>query len=165
MITPAPRTFWYPSKDRYVLFTPDALMHMYQYQQNCLWDREAGGELFAPNPNEDGIVIAAAAGPSSKDIRKRHFFNQDPDLATRERENQSRQGLEAIGLWHTHPQKIPAPSEQDKRTAKQYYDNLEGTKDRYLLVVVGKGGEIPALSVWSVGAAGWEMLPEEHGNG
>ena len=159
-MSPAPRTFWYPSHKRYVLFTPEALAHIYGFQQKWPWSREAGGELFAPDPEADGLVIVSASGPSRKDTRKRYYFNQDPITATRERERQHKQGLYAVGLWHTHPQQIPIPSWQDKRTAKRYFDDFEGARSSYLLVVMGKNGPEPSLSVWSVGKRAWIELIE-----
>jgi len=160
-VNPAPRTFWYPLWKRYVLFTPDTLAHIYRYQQNWPWNREAGGELFTPDPEADGLVIVAASGPSRKDIRKRCYFNQDPLTATHERQRQHKQGRHAVGLWHTHPEQNPTPSWQDKKTAKQYFDDFEGARSSYLLVVMGKNGSVPNLSVWSVGVTGWVELVEQ----
>ncbi|WP_419617976.1 Mov34/MPN/PAD-1 family protein [Thiolapillus sp.] len=253
-MNPAPRIFWYPLQKRYILFTPDILAHIYEYQQKWPWSREAGGELFTPDPEADGLVIVAASGPSRKDTRKRYYFNQaclrprdrfwdipvpkidsafdnlfvpqpswspsttqqlrklvaapylppndwtprseayfvfplaqgtpgkqcglaatgvyqpslrspwlaaqDPQTATRERERQYKQGLHAVGLWHTHPQQNPTPSWQDKKTAKQYFDDFEGARNRYLLVVMGKNEPAPNMSVWSIETKGWVELIE-----
>ena len=159
-MNPAPRVFWYPLQKRYILFTPDTLAHIYEYQQKWPWSREAGGELFTPDPKANGLVIVAASGPSRKDTRKRYYFNQDPQTATRERERQYKQGLHAVGLWHTHPQENPTPSWQDKKTAKQYFDDFEGARNSYLLVVMGKNEPVPNMSVWSIETKGWVELIE-----
>ena len=96
------RIFFYPDFRRYVLFTTDVLDHMYVHAQRHLWQKEAGGEIYAIDPDARGLIITTATGPNSGDRRGRRFFNHDIEAATRDREWQFTQGRHAVGLWHTH---------------------------------------------------------------
>ena len=157
------RIFFYPDYRRYVLFTADVLHHMYAYAQRRPWQREAGGEIYAIDPDAHGILITVATGPNPGDRRGRHSFNPDITAATRDREQQFAQGRHAVGLWHTHPEAMPSPSGPDRRATEEYLDAFAGERSRYLMVTLGHRGDPPAMAVWSAGrgiSRSWVRLEE-----
>ncbi len=161
------RIFFYPDFLRYVLFTADTLDHMYAHAQRRLWRKEAGGEIYAINPDAHSILITAITGPNPGDRRGRHSFNPDIEAATRDRERQFSQGRYTVGLWHTHPETNPVPSEQDRTTTKIYLDAFEGDMKGFLLVILGNSGDPLNMATWlaTVGPNETWIRLEEIGRG
>lgn len=142
------RLFFYPDFTRYVLFTADALAHMYGHIQCRPWHKEAGGELFANDPNAAGLVVTAAAGPNPSDRRNRRSWNPDTEGANQDRQQQYVLGRHAVGLWHTHPEPSPSPSGLDQRTTGEYLAAFHGDRARYLMVILGNRGIPTNMTVW-----------------
>lgn len=159
------RVFYYPDSGRYVLFTSPALGHMYRWCQRAPWHKEAGGELFAANPDDDGLIIAAAKGPHKGDYRARRAFNPDVAAGYDERQRQYAQGLHPVGLWHTHPERFPEPSNMDYDASEAYFKALDGESSGYLMAVLGNHGNIPVMAVWAVHGVmrlDWVRLHEDN---
>jgi len=144
------RIFFYPDFRRYVLFTEDALNHMYAHVQRRCWHKEAGGEIYTVALDNCALIITTATGPNPGDRRGRHSFNPDITATTRHREVQFAHDQHAVGLWHTHPEAQPSPSGQDKKTTEEYLEAFRDDRDRYLMVILGNRGEFPNMAVWSV---------------
>jgi proteasome lid subunit RPN8/RPN11 len=144
------RTFFSPGYLQYVMFTPRALEHMYSHAQRTAFAKEAGGELFSRVITAQRLIIDSASGPHLGDKRGRHSFLPDVAAGTEERLRQFELGLHAVGLWHTHPERVPKPSTLDKRTTKEYLEAFDGERDRYFSVILGNCGNHPVMTVWSV---------------
>ncbi|MDD5267593.1 MAG: Mov34/MPN/PAD-1 family protein [Methylococcales bacterium] len=142
------RTFLLPDNRGHVLFVDNVLQHMYQHAQTRFWQREAGGQLFSTAPHESSVVVSVASGPHSRDAQSRHHFAPDLPLATRDREIQFNLGKHAVGLWHTHPEAKPAPSNQDYNTTQEYLEAFHGMMDGFLLVILGNSGNPLNMVVW-----------------
>ena len=143
------RLFFYPDYGRYVLFTINALEHMYQHAQRRLWQKEAGGEIYAIDPDAHGLIVTTATGPNKGDHRTRTSYNPDTDAANRDREKMFALGLHAVGLWHTHPEVHPSPSGRDRKTTEEYLSAFLRDRERYLMVIVGNHGTTPNVKVWA----------------
>lgn len=147
------------------MFTPDALEHMYLHTQNYKGSLEAGGEVFSRTPRETGLVVDFAAGPDMRDKRGPCSFVPDPTAATEMRMLQFDQKRHAVGLWHTHPERMPSPSKKDKRTGELYLKSLDGQLDSYLMIILGNSGDPLNLCVWSVSESqglSWIQLIEKN---
>ncbi|WP_084600543.1 Mov34/MPN/PAD-1 family protein [Aromatoleum toluclasticum] len=142
------RLFFYPDYGSYVLFTASALEHMYRHVQRRLWQKEAGGEIYAIDPDAQSLIVTTATGPNRGDRRTRHSYNPDIEAAARDRERQFAAGLHAVGLWHTHPEADPSPSGQDRQTTKEYLSAFQRDRERYLMVIVGNCGNPPNVKAW-----------------
>lgn len=147
------RIFFDNAFTHYVLFTSDALAYMYAHTQRRLWQKEAGGELFAYDPDASGLVIAAATGPNPDDRRSRCSWNPDTSAADRDRQKQYMYGRHAVGLWHTHPEPVPSPSGRDRRTTQDYLEAFHGERKKYLMVTLGNRGNPPNMAVWAASYA------------
>ncbi|TBW36217.1 hypothetical protein E0E54_10070 [Azotobacter chroococcum] len=150
------RIFFYPDSTRYVLFTEQALAHMYAHAQRWPWQKEAGGEIFSAAPDAAGLVISSAAGPSPLDRRSRYAWNPDTTAADLDRQAEFALDRHAVGLWHTHPVPSPSPSALDRHTTLEYLEAFQGDRSRYLMVIIGNRGTPPAMGVWVA-------TPERHG--
>lgn len=158
------RLFFYPDYGRYVLFTAAALEHMYRHAQRQLWQKEAGGEIYAIDPDAQGLVVTAATGPNRGDRRTRHSYNPDIEAAKRDREQLFASGLHAVGLWHTHSEAHPSPSGRDRQTTEEYLSAFQGDRERYLMVIVGNCGITPNVKIWAARQDGhntWIELVEK----
>jgi len=144
------RMFNMPSGPGFLVFTEAAIEHMYRYAQVGLFQPEAGGQLFSPAPHHPDILIDAVTGPNSKDKRRRCAFVPDIAQANADRHQKFAEGRHAVGLWHTHPERIPTPSHQDFQTAREYLDAFGSSMDGFLLVVLGNHGRPVDIAVWLV---------------
>lgn len=121
---------------------------MYSKVQRRLWHKEAGGEIFTHDVEASGLIITAASGPNSGDVRRRNSWNPDTEAADQDRQKQFLLGRHAIGLWHTHPESSPIPSLQDRRTTMEYLKAFKGERPQYLMVILGNLGNPPNITVW-----------------
>ncbi|QTF93167.1 MAG: Mov34/MPN/PAD-1 family protein [Halomonas sp. BM-2019] len=142
------RIFFYPDNTRYVLFTEQALSHMYAHAQRRPWQKEAGGELFSSEPDSNGLVIHTATGPNLADYRRRCAWNPDIKASDRNRQIEFAHNRHVVGLWHTHPEIYPSPSARDQKTTWEYLDSFHGDRSRYLMVIIGNHGRVPRMAVW-----------------
>lgn len=148
------RTFFSPDKSRYVLFTERVLSYMYSHAQRKWKQPEAGGEIYSPTPYCQSMLVDDVAGPHPGDRRNRYSSNPDVVATTQARHAKYEQGRHAVGLWHTHPQRQPKPSDTDKCTTEDYLRAFNSERDRYLSIIIGNCGEVPTMTVWSAETSG-----------
>lgn len=123
---------------------------------------EAGGVLLGRFLLEsEDIVIDEATEPQQADNRSRFLFfrSSSHDTIAKERWRISGQKIAYLGLWHSHPELNPSPSETDlkdwrKALAKDKFDG------EYLFFVIL--GQVE-LGLW-IGNTNGEItkLREEH---
>jgi integrative and conjugative element protein (TIGR02256 family) len=142
------RIFLLPDNRGRVLFIDTVQQHMYKHAQTRLWHCEAGGQLFSPAPQDASVIVSVGTGPHPRDIRSRHHFMPDLSSATYDRQNQYNLGYHAVGLWHTHPEVNPVPSNQDYNTTREYLEAFHGMMDGFLLVILGNCGNPLNMAVW-----------------
>jgi integrative and conjugative element protein (TIGR02256 family) len=142
------RTFLLPENRGRVLFAEEVLQHMYKYAQTRFWHSEAGGQLFSETPHESSVAVSVASGPHLRDSRSRHNFVPDLTSATWDRQFQFSLDRHAVGLWHTHPEANPLPSNQDYDTTRKYLEAFDGMMSGFLLVILGNSGNPFNMAVW-----------------
>ncbi|MTW10180.1 hypothetical protein GM658_06150 [Pseudoduganella eburnea] len=136
---------------------------MYGYAQRKWYQNEAGGEIYSPTPYSSSLLVDVVVGPHQRDRRSRHSFNPDVESTTQARNEQFENGRHAIGLWHTHPESQPHPSGPDRKTTEDYLRAFGNNRERYLTVIIGNRGEVPAITVWSAEKCGnWLRWGELH---
>ena len=95
-----------------------ALFAMLRFRQDNPWKREAGGVLMGRYIREStDVVIDSVTVPMRGDRRGRLNFFRDRDRHQQaiDRAWQESEGTtHYLGEWHTHPEKIPTPSQTDK---------------------------------------------------
>lgn len=142
------RTFASPDGTTQIVLSTKVLEHMYKHAQTRWNSAEAGGQIFSPDPQVNEVFVSEATGPHLADKRSRHKFVPDPKAATKDRFALFEKGLHAVGLWHTHPESNPSPSEPDHLATLQYLASFKGEMDGFLLLILGNSGSPPNLSVW-----------------
>lgn len=137
-----------PNNEGYVIFTIDALQHMYKHAQMSIMCNEAGGQLFTPSPESFGILITKVTGPNQRDIRSRFGYIPNIEEAWSDRKTAFAEGSHVIGMWHTHPQAYPIPSKLDRQTTLQYLNDFKGDLSGFLQVILGNHGNPLNMAVW-----------------
>lgn len=159
----AERRFILPDGRGEILLESSVLAYIYRYAQTGFWHREAGGQLFSPTPEQATVRIELATGPFREDRRTRCGFLPNRQKATQDRHTQFALGRHAVGLWHTHPEAWPMPSEQDRETAQAYLEAFEGALEGFLLLILGNRGSPLNMTLWMAGikaGQSWVQLAE-----
>lgn len=96
-----------------LIFTADAWRTMHRYRQARAAAPEAGGALLGRHLlDSEDIVVDSVTTPQPGDRRSRtRFFrsHRHASLAVRGWQA-SDYTQDYLGLWHTHPERVPAPS-------------------------------------------------------
>lgn len=142
------RRFQLPDSLGVIVFPEKILSHIYSFAQTSIWSTEAGGQLFSATPEQQIIEISVITGPYSKDRRSRNGFFPNVQQATDDRNKQFKNGLHAVGIWHTHPERLPTPSLTDRKTTKEHLNAFEGEMHGFLLVILGNQGRPYNMVVW-----------------
>lgn len=119
-------------------FAPQVLDHFEKHKQLKLFSCEAGGQLFA-NQDEEGLIkVVEATGPRSSD--KRSVFRYEPNRFVEQMEIKEAfsRGLDFIGDWHTHRQKIPVPSATDNASMRDMVRESKHTQPGFVMVIIGQ---------------------------
>ena len=124
---------------RKFIITDNITEKLYGYRQTEVGQKEAGGLLIGRHLFKKGhFVVDNITEPSWLDKRLPTFFfrsnRHNRILKKMWKKSDSTQTL--IGLWHTHPEAVPAPSSVDftdwKRTIN--YGDFEGEHLFFLII-------------------------------
>lgn len=129
-----------------IVFTDRVLHHMLANRQTNIWDREAGGQLFARVSRYE-ICIEEATGPRRSDKRSRVSYRPDRELEQAEICDRQQKGLAFVGDWHTHPELLPKPSPRDLASIWECFQKSVHHLNAFLLVVVGTSASAKDLHV------------------
>jgi len=114
-----------------------AMESMLAHRQLRASDNEAGGQLFA-RLSAGRIDIKVATGPRPADRSSRLYFAPSRVHERREIHELHRRSLHYIGDWHTHPQKIPSPSDLDLQNINEIFTQSHHAYAGILIVIVGQ---------------------------
>lgn len=136
-----------------LIIVEHALSQMRLYAQRRWWHREAGGALLGRHLlDSNDIVVDEVTTPQQRDMRSRFGFfrSQQHGEVARERWAEEQMSIAYLGLWHTHPEPYPTPSDTDKRDWLKAVktDMFEG--DRLFFPIVGTN----LIRVWCLGRKG-----------
>jgi integrative and conjugative element protein (TIGR02256 family) len=131
-----------------LIFTEKALEQLRAHEQRSRWRAEAGGVLLGRHLlDSHDLVVDEVTVPQRSDRRMRFsFFRSKRHNLLAYRKWEASDGHTAyLGLWHTHPEADPEPSQVDRRDWEQAVarDSFEG--DRLFFPIVGIG----RIRVWS----------------
>ncbi|MCX8859961.1 MULTISPECIES: Mov34/MPN/PAD-1 family protein [Vibrio] len=142
------RYFSLPNSAGTLQFSGSVLEHIYSYAQIKRNDKEAGGQLFSMTPHKKLVVISLATGPNSNDTRSMTHFNPCLRQLNKDRERLFNDGFHAVGLWHTHPESTPNPSNEDRITTLKYLEAFNGDMSGFIQVIIGNNCSLESLCVW-----------------
>ena len=120
---------------------------MQAYAQTHAGLCESVGQLYSRDLTGHHLLIEhATCLPPRRASRGRVQF--DPKSALAERKLLFRQGLHCVGLWHTHPEPYPDPSEEDRTLARDYAAAAKPVLTGIVFVIVGTLQPPNAFRVW-----------------
>ncbi len=130
-----------------------ALKQMQALAQLRWWDREAGGVLLGRHLlDSHDVVVDEVSTPQNSDRRSRFGFfrSSKHEQVARQRWLKENSTSAYLGLWHTHPERDPTPSDVDQRDWKQAVagDTYEGT--RLFFPIVGTH----CIRIWTLSRRG-----------
>lgn len=108
-----------------------------QQRQTSRRHVEAGGQVFGQIEHRLWR-IEACTGPRPTDMRSPCGYAPNPEVENAEIVTMYDQGLHFLGDWHTHFQKVPAPSRQDITTTQRCYRRATTALPGFLLIIVGR---------------------------
>lgn len=125
------------SSGQRLVFTAEAITRFMASRQLGIGDREAGGQLFA---RVEGKVIRVveATGLRPSDRRSRFSFRPDRKAEQEEIADRHSKGFHFVGDWHTHPEDIPTPSQQDIQSLAEMFRRSTHRLNGMLMVIVGR---------------------------
>lgn len=95
-------------------FLEEAMDKMLLYKQERIDSPESCGFLLGyKNRKTNNITISDITLPQTNDIRERFFCKLLDKTHFRILKRNVKKGNYYMGVWHTHPQKIPTPSTVD----------------------------------------------------
>lgn len=107
-----------------------------QYRQKKIFEKEAGGQLFAQFDGADTYIVDATP-PNPSDKRGRFSFRPDRNIQQIDIARRYTMGLHFAGDWHTHPQPIPSPSSIDIASMIECFNKSKHGLKAFLIVIVG----------------------------
>lgn len=119
-----------------IQFSVEVLNVFDTHRQKGYFSKEAGGQLFA-KIDKDVWQVQAATGPKPSDRRGRFHFWPDRRAEQNEIDEYFSSGLEYVGDWHTHPEKVPTPSHSDIRSIENVVRESTFYTPGLLLCIVG----------------------------
>ncbi|WP_426434063.1 Mov34/MPN/PAD-1 family protein [Bradyrhizobium genosp. P] len=120
-----------------LIFTNPVVETFSKHRQLRFWQREAGGQLFG-RFHASRIEVVEATGPRRTDRRTRTSYVPDRRAEQREIDDRFGLGLHFLGDWHTHPERIPLPSNPDVTSLDDTVRRSAHAMLAFVLVVVGQ---------------------------
>lgn len=145
-----------------LIFTDACVAQMTSYRQRHFWSTEAGGILLGRHLDETGdIVVDEVTTPQRGDRRGRMSFfrsRKHHDIAL-QRWAQEQNTVAYLGLWHTHPEDAPVPSDVDRNDWQRAVREDKFYGDRLFFPIVG----IAQVRVWTLSRSGVfvQLEPQE----
>lgn len=141
------RLKWIEDDSRVGVFSELVLNRWLDYRQVKPSDNESGGLLLGRFTNDTGaLIVDLLTTPSDTDEQSRYGFyrseSHNQDLLDYWRDTDGYGGL--LGLWHTHPENKPTPSDTDLEDLANSIESSEFVADRLVYVIVG----ITHIGVW-----------------
>lgn len=128
-------------------FAPEATAVLCANAQTKSASYEAVGQLYTRDLTGTTVLVEhASLLVPRRASRGRVQF--DPQKAYTERTALFERGLHCIGIWHTHPERHPSPSGEDKVLARDYAIAARPALAGIVFVIVGTLPPPNAFRVW-----------------
>lgn len=150
--------------DERITFSATVIAHMLAHRQLRECDTEAGGQLFA-RLSGGCIDVEVATGPRPSDRRSRFYFAPSRIHERREIRELHRRGLHYIGDWHTHPQRVPLPSDLDLQNIHEIFTQSRHAYAGILIVIIGQLEPPAGIFVGIANGRGVSALMPQPGTG
>lgn len=129
-------------------FKAAALQQIGAHAQTQRSSKESVGQLYCRDLTAENIVIEHATVLPRFDVGYASVqFN--PEVAMKERAKLFKEGWHCVGLWHTHPEAFPRPSQTDSILAADHARVAVTHLNGLLFAILGTRQIPEGLSVWA----------------
>lgn len=141
------RLKWIEASGKQGVFSEIVLKTWFNYRQKTNDANEAGGLLVGRVADDtNALLVDLLTTPSDTDEQSRYGFyrseSHNQDLLDYWHDTDGYGGL--LGLWHTHPENKPTPSDADIEDLVNTIESSSFVADRLVYVIVG----ITHIGVW-----------------
>ena len=150
-------TYLLPNGVERLVINGEVIRPLLGHRQTKFWHKEAGGQLFATF-KPGFTMIERVTGPRKTDRRSRTGYCPDPKAEQREINDMHGGGLHYVSDWHTHPERIPVPSQMDKESMVDCFSKSTHQAEGFLLIIVGNGEPPSCVGVWFAANGGIKPL-------
>lgn len=120
--------------------SPVVIRRLFSWSQRRFYSKEAGGLILGfVDSDTNGSLVEELTVPGSGDQRSRtSFFRSDRHQREAELWNMQTNGRGTqLGLWHTHPEANPTPSNTDLNDCERVLRNGKFECNGFLYLIVG----------------------------
>lgn len=136
-----------------------AVATLTSHAQKRWWSQEAVGQLYSANLTSDTIRVDAVTKLRSI-WSSRTGVRLDIPAVNRERVDFFQKGLHCLGFWHSHPEPIPNPSQEDIAMAAEHAFVSRDLFSGIVFIIIGTTPTPEGLGVWvHDGSSLWQALP------
>lgn len=124
-----------------------AVAKLNAHTQRRIWSKESVGQLYSADLRSDVIRVDAVTKLQS--TWSSHTRVQlDMPAVNKERADYFQKGLHCLGFWHTHPEPVPNPSNEDIAMAADHaFAGIEQFSG-IVFIIVGTAPTPKGLGVW-----------------
>jgi proteasome lid subunit RPN8/RPN11 len=140
-------TFRLENADWQLVFAAEALRELRKHIQGSRFSRESVGQLFSKDLTAACVTVELATRlrPTWSAWSRVRF---DVRQAMAERERLFRLGWHCVGLWHTHPEPWPEPSDEDRSLSREHAVAARGHVSGLVFAILGNQSLDASLRVW-----------------
>lgn len=124
-----------------------AVAKLSAHAQKRIWSKESVGQLYSADLRSDVVcvdVITKLQSTWSNHTR----VQLDIQAVNKERADYFQKGFHCLGFWHSHPEPIPSPSNEDIAMAADHaYASIE-LFSGIVFIIVGTAPAPQGLGVW-----------------
>lgn len=134
------------------------------------WGRhaETGGLLFGEKNEPLGVIwIDEIAGPPRDSKASPSYFfcgTEGTQDLNKSKEKKYRSTVSYIGLWHSHPDSLPLPSDTDIRGVGQVLSESANQLTRLLFMIIGTVTSSPVIGAYAVRLSEYEQWKDLYQN-
>lgn len=141
------------SDEQQLIITPPAVAQMLSFAQRRWYQPEAGGVLLGRHLLESNhLVVDEVTVPQRSDRRSRFGFfrSASHNKVAQEKWADSAGTLAYLGLWHTHPERVPNPSQVDCEDWEKAVAHHAFVGDKLFFPIIGT----ERIRVWAKSRTG-----------
>lgn len=139
----------FTTKKTELIINKEAVTVLHRYQQTTLFKKEGCGVLLGSLYADGCYSIEMATTPMRKDHRSRNTFkllDSGHQLFVDKFHEESDGELFYLGYWHSHPEKVPSPSNIDRVEWKKNHRKNINHSETLFYPIIGTN----QLCVWTI---------------
>ena len=140
-------TYRLPGAAWSLAFPPAAVEHLHAHAQRRCWSKERVGQLYSADLSSSTVRIDAITTLGSR-WSSHTAVRLDMPAVLAERKKMFAAGLHCLGFWHSHPQTIPVPSQDDITMAADHAQAASAMFAGLVFVIIGTASAPDGLGVW-----------------